>query len=55
MDTYETLQQEINVNLTVPTIEGFMDMSDKEIEEYHAKNGFAMSIDDLKYVKKYFN
>lgn len=54
MDTYETLQQEVNVNLTVPTIEGFIDMSDKEIEEYHAKNGFAMSIDDLKFVQKYF-
>lgn len=30
------------------------EMSDAEVESYHEKNGFAMSKDDLKYVRDYF-
>ena len=38
----------------VPIINGFIQMNDKEIENYHAKIGFAMSVEDLKFVRDYF-
>ena len=54
MEIPATLEQEVQLNLTVPVIEGFIDMSDKEIAEYHKKTGFAMSKEDLAFVRDYF-
>ena len=38
----------------VKEVEGFISMSDEEIAAYHAKNGFAMSVEDLAFVRDYF-
>lgn len=54
MDIPVTLAQEVQLNLTVPVIEGFTDMSDEEIAAYHKKIGFAMSKEDLAFVRDYF-
>ncbi len=35
-------------------IDGFINMSDEEIAEYHASMGFAMSVADLCWVRDYF-
>lgn len=39
----------------VKEVEGFIGMTDKQIEAYHAKMGFAMSVEDLKFVRDYFS
>lgn len=38
----------------VKTIHGFIQMSDEEIAEYRKELGFAMSREDLKFVREYF-
>ena len=38
----------------VQTVEGFTAMSDGEIAVYHRKMGFAMSVEDLAFVRDYF-
>ncbi len=54
MQIPDTLAQEVTQNLTVPTIDGFINMSDKDICDYHKKVGFAMSEKDLIFVRDYF-
>ena len=54
MELPKTLVQEVVLNLTVPVIEGFIDMTDSEIADYHKKTGFAMSKEDLAFVRDYF-
>ena len=50
----ETLVQVTEPNLTVPEVEGFTDFDDEQIAAYHASQGFAMSVEDLKFVRDYF-
>ena len=38
----------------VPSIDGFIGMTDEQIAAYHRKNGFAMSVEDLCFVRDYF-
>jgi len=38
----------------VETLFGFTRMSDEELERFHEEKGFAMSVEDLKYVRQYF-
>ncbi|MDE6691010.1 MAG: phosphoribosylformylglycinamidine synthase, partial [Clostridia bacterium] len=38
----------------VKEVEGFIDLTDAQIEEYYAKAGLAMSAEDLKFVRDYF-
>ena len=38
----------------VQEVAGFIDMSVSEIADYHKKNGFAMSVEDLVFVRDYF-
>ena len=38
----------------VPEVTGFIDMSVNDIAQYHKKNGFAMSVEDLVFVRDYF-
>ena len=38
----------------VETVEGFTSMSDEQIAVYHKKMGFAMSVEDLVFVRDYF-
>lgn len=49
-----TLYQEQAEVGDVPLIEGFINYDDEAIAKYHAKIGFAMSIEDLKFVRDYF-
>ena len=50
----ETLVQKTEAQTSVPIIDGFTAMSDGEIAAYHAKIGFAMSVEDLVFVRDYF-
>ncbi|MDE6967822.1 MAG: phosphoribosylformylglycinamidine synthase, partial [Clostridia bacterium] len=54
MEMPETLDSITGEVKEVPVIEGFIDMGDKEISDYHSKIGFAMSEEDLKFVRDYF-
>lgn len=38
----------------VSEVAGFIDMSVNDIAQYHKKNGFAMSVEDLVFVRDYF-
>lgn len=38
----------------VKSVEGFINMSDEQIAEYHARVGLAMSVADLRFVRDYF-
>lgn len=38
----------------VKEVDGFIDMTDKQIEDFYAKAGLAMSAEDLKFVRDYF-
>ena len=38
----------------VANVDGFIRMSEEEIAAYHRKNGFAMSVEDLIFVRDYF-
>ncbi len=38
----------------IARINGFINMSDEETADYHAKMGFAMSVADLRWVRDYF-
>lgn len=50
----ETLVHEHIEAPDVQTVEGFTAMSDGEIAAYHRKMGFAMSVEDLAFVRDYF-
>ncbi len=39
---------------SVKSIDGFIDLSDEEIAQYHEKTGLAMSVEDLVFVRDYF-
>ena len=54
MDIPESLEDVSAEVKEVPTIDGFIKMSDSDIQNYHAKIGFAMSVEDLKFVRDYF-
>ncbi len=54
MSMPESLATKVELNLTVPTIDGFIKMSDSEVASYHASKGFAMSVADLVFVRDYF-
>ncbi len=50
----ETLADTAGEGADVPVIEGFCQMSDQEIAIWHAAQGFAMSVEDLCFVRDYF-
>ncbi len=49
-----TLHQETLPVGDVPMINGFSKMSDSDVANYHATVGFAMSLQDLIFVREYF-
>ncbi|MEG1710425.1 MAG: phosphoribosylformylglycinamidine synthase [Clostridia bacterium] len=55
MQMPETLKNKVNVlgKMRVE-IDGFIQLNDAELEKYYSDNGFAMSQEDLKYVRDYF-
>ncbi|MDO5015119.1 MAG: phosphoribosylformylglycinamidine synthase [Clostridia bacterium] len=50
----ETLALNISEIEKEPIYDNFNSMSDEEIENFHRQNGFAMSLDDLKFCRDYF-
>ncbi len=50
----KTLVQETMAVGDVPVIDGFIKMNDKVIAAYHASTGFAMSLEDLTFVRDFF-
>ena len=54
LDKPKTLARAKMHTQDVKTVEGFIAMSDGEIAEYHKANGFAMSVEDLAFVRDYF-
>ncbi len=50
----ETLVRATVEGAPVQEVEGFIDLSDEEIAAYHASVGFAMSVQDLAFVRDYF-
>lgn len=50
----ESLAHETVSAEDVKEVEGFIVMDDKQIGDYHAKMGLAMSVEDLKFVRDYF-
>ena len=54
LDKPETLIQTAAEAEDVSEVEGFIKFSDKDIKNYHEKMGFAMSVEDLAFVRDYF-
>ena len=50
----DTLQLKSEIPEDVRRVEGFTNYSELQIEVYHAKMGFAMSVEDLKFCRDYF-
>ena len=50
----ETLARTAVEGAPVQNVDGFIQMSDSEIAEYHKNTGFAMSVADLIFVRDYF-
>ncbi len=50
----KTLETEVEVPNDVQIVEGFRDMTDKNVKEFYEKYGFAMDIEDLKFCQRYF-
>ncbi|MBP1559285.1 MAG: phosphoribosylformylglycinamidine synthase, partial [Oscillospiraceae bacterium] len=50
----ETLDVKYALPQTVDTIEGFIAMDDKALEEFLSSRGLAMDMDDLRFCQKYF-
>ncbi len=54
LETYQTLKAETVVPEPVKTVDGFIDMTDAELEGFIAEKGLAMDIDDIKFCREYF-
>ncbi|MGN1419977.1 MAG: phosphoribosylformylglycinamidine synthase [Eubacterium sp.] len=55
LDIPDSLDVKSDVPADIVRIDGFINMSDDEIAEYHKSMGFAMSIADLCWVRDYFS
>ncbi len=54
MELPESLDLKSDVPADIIRIDGFIDMNDDEIRQYHSSMGFAMSVADLCWVRDYF-
>lgn len=54
MEKPDSLQFEAERNDRIDTVDGFITDSDKALKAYHKANGFAMSLEDLLFVRDYF-
>ena len=54
MELPDSLDMRADIPADIARIDGFIDMSDEKIAEYHSAMGFAMSIADLCWVRDYF-
>ena len=55
LDKPETLAMECEIPTSVATVDGFIKMSDSELEGLIRKLGLAMDIDDIKFCREYFS
>ena len=55
LDKPESLSMKLNAPSDVNTVKGFGGMNSDELEAFHAFQGFAMSLEDLKSVQEYFS
>jgi len=54
LDTYNTLENETIVPPPVKTVEGFISMTDEDLDKFISQNGLAMDLDDIKFCREYF-
>lgn len=54
LEKVSTLKVENEIPSSVEIINGFIDFSDEELEDFLNNIGMAMSIEDLKFIKDYF-
>lgn len=54
MEKPDKLEMQTVVPEKVKTADGFIQMSDEKIEAYRREQGFAMSREDMKFVREYF-
>ena len=54
LERYKTLKLNLKPDNKIKTVKGFINLSNKKIEEYHAANNFAMTAEDLVFVRDYF-
>lgn len=55
MELPESLDVKTDKPADIIRIDGFINMSDEEISDYHSSMGFAMSVADLCWVRDYFS
>lgn len=48
------LEMDMVIPEDVKTVEGLIAMSDEELAQYREKQGFAMTLDDIRFVREYF-
>ena len=54
LEKYDTLAADYDIPETVRTLNGFISLSDSELEKFVADNGLAMDFDDIKFCQQYF-
>ena len=54
LDKPATLKVNYDIPTAVATLDGFINLSEKELEEFFAHYGLAMDLDDIKFCQKYF-
>ena len=54
LDEYDTLEVEAEIPETVETLEGFINLSESELEDFVSSYGLAMDLDDIKFCQEYF-
>ena len=54
LEKYDTLAADYDIPETVRTLNGFISLSDAELEKFVEDNGLAMDFDDIKFCQQYF-
>ena len=54
LDTYETLKVNYDIPTTVATLDGFIELDRKGLEDFIKQYGLAMDIDDITFCQEYF-
>ncbi len=53
-EEYETLKVKYDIPTEVATLDGFIDLDEKGLADFIAKNGLAMDLGDIKFCQDYF-
>ena len=54
LDLPETLKVDYDIPTSVPTVEGFIDMTEAQLADMVKSLGLAMDVDDIKFCREYF-